>query len=58
MNSVHLDKILEGFEPDFDFKSADPVPRAEFEERVRRIRREATEDEYDIFLFHIDQNGF
>lgn len=52
------EKLLEGFEPDFEFKPVSPLPREEFEERIRKIRAEATEEECDALIFHTDQIGW
>ncbi|MCJ7767850.1 aminopeptidase P family protein, partial [Candidatus Bathyarchaeota archaeon] len=49
------EKLLEGFEPNFEFKPVPPLPKEEFEERVRRIRREATEEELDALLILADR---
>lgn len=52
------EKLLEGFEPNFDFKPVPPLPKEEFDERVRRIRKEAAEEEYDALILHTDAIGW
>ena len=52
------EKLLEGFEPNFTFNPIDPLPREEFEERLRRIRREATVGNYDALVLHTDIVGW
>ncbi len=52
------EKLLDGFEPNFKFTPIDPLPASEFEDRVRRIRREATLGGYDAILIHTDIIGW
>ena len=37
--SGRIERLLEGFEPSFEFTAPLPLPAAEFAERLRRIRR-------------------
>jgi Xaa-Pro aminopeptidase len=60
-----FEKILQGFEPDFEFVPAPRISEDEFGERIERIRREATSNEQDATLVHVDggsrfstSNGF
>jgi Xaa-Pro aminopeptidase len=54
---LHGEKLLEGFEPTFEFQPVPPLPEAEFEDRLRRIRREATIAGRDLVLVHADSIG-
>ncbi len=56
--SNRCEKLLEGFEPSFEFKPIDPLPESEFAERLRRIRREATRGEYDALILHSEGIGW
>jgi len=53
-----LEQLLDGFEPDFTFQPVDPLPEAEFADRLRRIRREATVAGHDVMLVHADGIGW
>lgn len=50
--------LLAGFEPSFTFEPVDPLPAAEYEERLRRIRREAVVAGHDALLIHADSIGW
>ena len=52
------EKLLEGFEPDFTFTPVDPLPAAEFAERLRRIRRDAAVAGCDALIVHTDIIGW
>ncbi|MDF3153884.1 Xaa-Pro peptidase family protein [Mesorhizobium sp. XAP10] len=56
--SNRTEKLLEGFEPSFDFIPVDPLPEAEFVDRLRRIRRAAVVGEYDALIVHTDDVGW
>lgn len=65
MSSPRFEKLLQGFEPDFEFVPAPRIPEEEFAERIERIRRDATVNGYDATLVHADDaprfattNGF
>ena len=47
---MRYEKLLEGFEPDFDFTPALPISKKEYEERVVRIRREMAMEELDALI--------
>ena len=53
-----MEKLLEGFEPDFEFKPVPPLPKEEFEERARKLRRGAVENECDALILHTDNIGW
>ena len=53
-----IEKLLEGFEPDFEFSAPPPLPEAEYAERVRRIRREAVVAGHDALIVHTDMIGW
>ena len=50
--SGRIEKLLDGFEPSFEFSAPPPLPEAEFAERVRRIRREAVLAGHDALIVH------
>lgn len=52
-----FEKLLDGFEPDFTYEPVPPLPEAEFEDRLRRIRREAVVAGHDVLLVHADSIG-
>lgn len=56
--SGRIEKLLEGFEPSFDFVPPPPLPEDEFAERVRRIRREAVEAGHDALIVHTGTVGW
>lgn len=53
-----MEALLADFEPDFDFVSPPPLPVDEFEERLRRIRREAVVAGHDALIIHTDMVGW
>ena len=53
-----IEKLLEGFEPDFEFQAVSPLPKEEFEARARKIRREAIENECDALIMHASSIGW
>ncbi|AJE48666.1 M24 family metallopeptidase [Celeribacter indicus] len=55
--NTRLEKLLDGFRPDFDFTLPDPLPESEFADRLRRIRRAATVAGHDVTLVHADSIG-
>ncbi|WP_293855878.1 Xaa-Pro peptidase family protein [uncultured Alsobacter sp.] len=57
-SSPRMENLLDGFEPDFTFQPVDPLPEAEFADRLRRIRREATVAGHDVILAHADGIGW
>lgn len=56
--SRHMEARLADFEPDFEFVAPPPLPLAEFEERLRRIRREAVIGGHDALIVHTDMIGW
>jgi Xaa-Pro aminopeptidase len=50
--------LLADFEPNFEFVPVDPLPPQEYEERLRRIRREAVMAGYDALIVHADMIGW
>jgi Xaa-Pro aminopeptidase len=53
-----IEKLLEGFEPDFEFSPPPPPPQTEYAERIRRIRREAVVAGHDALILHADMIGW
>lgn len=53
-----IEALLADFEPDFDFVAPLPLPVEEFEERLRRIRREAVVAGHDAIVVHTDMVGW
>lgn len=56
--AYRMGKLLDGFEPDFRFDAPLPLPVEEFEERLRRIRRQAVEAGHDAILVHAGSVGW
>ena len=63
--ALHLERLLDGFEPDFDFEPAPRIPESEFAERVEKLRRAAMVAGHDATIIHADgaiplsaSNGF
>jgi Xaa-Pro aminopeptidase len=56
--SNRCEKLLDGFEPSFEFTPVDPLPEAEFADRLRRIRREAAVAGCDALVLHTDIIGW
>jgi Xaa-Pro aminopeptidase len=54
----HSENLLSDFRPNFEFIPVDPLPESEFEERLRRIRREAVVGDYDALIVHTDGVGW
>jgi Xaa-Pro aminopeptidase len=52
------EKLLDGFEPTFEFEPVVPLPAEEFTERLRIVRREAAVREYDALLVHAEPVGW
>lgn len=52
------ERLLDGFEPDFEFVPPPPLPESEFVARLRRIRREATVAGHDALLIHAGPLGW
>lgn len=55
MTFMKYEKLLEGFEPDFEFIPPKAIPEEEFQDRIAHIRREAIHAEHDVTL--INANG-
>ncbi|MCB1486156.1 MAG: aminopeptidase P family protein [Bauldia sp.] len=53
-----MEALLADFEPDFEFVAPPPLPQSEFEERLRRIRREAVVAGHDAVIVHTDMIGW
>ncbi|UJW87001.1 M24 family metallopeptidase [Devosia sp. SL43] len=53
-----IEELLSDFQPDFDFKAPLPLPLEEYEERLRRIRREAVLAGHDALVIHTDMVGW
>ncbi len=51
-------QLFAGFEPSFAFTPVDPFPLEEYEERLRRIRRDAVVAGHDALLIHTDSIGW
>lgn len=56
--SGRIERLLDGFEPSFEFIAPPPLPEAEFAERVRRIRREAVVAGHDVLIVHTGTVGW
>lgn len=53
-----IESLLADFQPDFDFVAPPPLPVEEYEERLRRIRREAVIAGHDALVIHTDMVGW
>ncbi len=53
-----MESLLSDFEPDFAFVPPPPLPEAEFQERLRRIRREAVVAGHDALVVHTGMVGW
>lgn len=53
-----IENLLADFQPDFDFVAPPPLPEAEYEDRLRRIRREAVIAGHDALVIHTDMVGW
>ncbi|MDQ4214311.1 Xaa-Pro peptidase family protein [Microbacterium capsulatum] len=52
------EQLLKGFEPDFEFVGAPPLAEAEYADRIRRVRRDATVAGYDAVVVHTGPAGW
>ncbi|MGO7919107.1 M24 family metallopeptidase [Rhizobium ruizarguesonis] len=55
---VGMGSLLADFHPDFDFSAPLPLPVEEFEDRLRRIRRQAVEAGHDALIVHAGSVGW
>ncbi|KGD74869.1 Xaa-Pro dipeptidase [Tatumella morbirosei] len=53
-----IGSLLSDFQPDFDFTAPLPLPAEEFEDRLRRIRRQAVEAGHDAIIVHAGSVGW
>lgn len=53
-----IEALLADFEPDFRFVPPPPLPIEEFEERLRRVRRECVVAGHDVLIVHTDMIGW
>ena len=49
---MNCEKLLEGFEPDFEFIPPKAIPETEFYSRIEKIRRAAVVAEHDVTLIN------
>ena len=54
---ARMERLLDGFEPSFEFQPVAPLPESEFADRLRRIRQEASAAGHDVLLVHADSIG-
>jgi len=57
-NVSRIGQLLADFQPDFDFTAPLPLPVEEFEERLRKIRRQAVEAGHDAIVVHAGSVGW
>ncbi len=53
-----IERLMGDFAPDFDFSPPPPLPREEYEERLRRVRREGVVAGHDAIVIHTDMIGW
>jgi hypothetical protein len=53
-----IEAMLADFEPDFQFDAPLPLPLEEFEERLRKVRRECVVAGHDVLIVHTDMIGW
>lgn len=53
-----IEALLADFEPDFQFDAPLPLPLEEFEERLRKVRRECVVAGHDVLIVHTDMIGW
>lgn len=53
-----FERLLEGFEPSFEFEPIGQVPESDYEDRVRRIRRDAVVAGHDVILINAGMVGW
>ncbi|MFB7575951.1 hypothetical protein, partial [Streptomyces sp. NPDC056165] len=53
-----FEALLRDFEPSFEFEPLPQVPESDFEDRVRRIRRDAVVAGHDVVLVHASMVGW
>lgn len=56
--AYRIGSLLADFQPDFDFAAPLPLPAQEFEDRLRRIRRQAVEAGHDALIVHTGGVGW
>lgn len=54
MASLNYEKLLQNFEPSFDFVSPKAIPDEEYHDRIERLRQSAAERGHDVLLIHAD----
>lgn len=54
---ARMERLLDGFSPDFEFTPVPPLPEGEFADRLRHIRQEASAAGHDVLLVHSDSIG-
>ncbi|WP_101876513.1 M24 family metallopeptidase [Lachnoclostridium edouardi] len=55
MLDKRFEKLLDGFEPDFEFIPPKAIPEEEFQDRIAHIRQKAIHGEHDVTL--VNANG-
>jgi len=53
-----IEALMGDFAPNFDFVAPPPLPLEEYEERLRRVRREAVVAGHDAIVIHTDMVGW
>ncbi|WP_062207192.1 Xaa-Pro peptidase family protein [Aureimonas sp. AU12] len=56
--ALRIGSLLADFEPDFPFSAPMPLPVEEFEDRLRRVRRQAVEAGHDAIVVHAGSVGW
>jgi Xaa-Pro aminopeptidase len=58
LNRPSIEKLMGDFQPTFDFRPPPPLPQEEYEDRLRRLRREAVAAGHDALVVHTDSAGW
>lgn len=58
MSSINYERLLDGFEPSFEFNAPQAIPAEEYEERMTHMRKQAALQGHDVILIHANGAGF
>lgn len=58
MSSINYERLLDGFEPSFEFNAPKAIPVEEYGERIAHMRKQAALQGHDVILIHANGAGF